>query len=101
MSPPETRIPPVVTARPVPAVIVVPEAIVVVDAIDPGAVKIAGVDNVIVPAVPVLVICAAVPNTDMFPATGAIGPPDPPVKVVIPPTAPVPSAIQLPLPGHM
>jgi len=96
MLPAEATILPVVAVIPVPAVTVVPEAIVVVDVIDPGAVNAAGMLKVIVLAAPVDVIWLAVPNRLKFPAVGDRAPPDPPVNVTIPPTAPVPNAIQVP-----
>ena len=59
----------------------VPACRVVVDAIDPGATKVAGIDHVIVLPEPVVVIWFAVPKTLILPAEGEIAPPESPVSV--------------------
>jgi hypothetical protein len=85
----------VVTARDVPDVNVVVEAML------PGAMNTAGIVNVIVLPDPAVVIWLAVPKRLIFPPEGLIGPPLDAVRVTTPPVAPVPNAIQLPVPGHI
>lgn len=65
----------VVTAREVPDVKVVVEAMV------PGAMKVAGMVNVIVLTAPAVVIWLAVPNRLKFPAVGDRAPPELAVRV--------------------
>lgn len=88
MSPPETRIPPVVTVRPVPT------RTVLVASNDPGAIRVDGKLHVIVPGVPVVSISLAVPRTSILPPTGTMAPPASPVRDTTAPTVPDPRVIQ-------
>jgi hypothetical protein len=70
---------------------------VVVAVTEPGAVRAAGSDHVIVLPEPVVVIWFAVPARVMLPALGAIAPPEPPVRVAtVPVERPICSHVTLP-----
>ncbi len=90
--PEDAAILPVVAVMPVPAVMVVaedievPEWIVVVEAMDPGATKVAGIDQVIVLPDPVVVIWFVVPSRLMFPPVGVTATALSPVRVKRSPT---------------
>lgn len=106
MSPPETRIPPVVTVKAFPTVIAPVEATVV--PVTAAGVKEprAGGDakltlKVSVPAVPAVDSIPVPAKIAMFPETGVIAPPLEPVKLMISPEELVPNEIQLPEPGHI
>lgn len=80
VTPPVNVVVPVMTALPS-TVRSVPTSKVVVDLILPGAMKVAGIDCVIVEPLPVVVIWLAVPARVMLFAAGAIAPPLSPVRV--------------------
>lgn len=97
----ETRLPVLAVMFPVVAITPVAPVTVDVAAIEPGAIKAAGIDNVIVLPAPALVIWLAVPNIEIFPAAGLRAPPLPPVTVTTPPTEPEPAAVHVATPPEM